>query len=68
MVKLTIDGLTAHRGRDEGIIENDRCVFEIIARKEIVASDDETGVLIELRTTYKVGAWRSDACPQGSVN
>jgi Holliday junction resolvase RusA-like endonuclease len=48
MVKLTIDGLTPYRGRGLKIIEDDRCVFQITARKELVRSDSAMGAWIEI--------------------
>ena len=48
MVKLTIDGLTPHRGRGLGILQDDCCVFQIAARKEHVRSEADAGAWIEL--------------------
>jgi Holliday junction resolvase RusA-like endonuclease len=48
MIKVTIDGLTPHEGRGVGIIQDDRCVYQIVARKEQVRADADAGAWIEV--------------------
>lgn len=46
MIKVAVDGLTPHRGRGVGLIEDDPLVYAIEASKEIVTSDRETGLVL----------------------
>ena len=48
LIKLTIDGLTPLGGRGTGLIADDSLVYQIEAIKDIVGSDEETGLWLAI--------------------